>query len=357
MSSPLDQEVHFERERARSLASYKAALDARDEELAEARNSIGPTSTRWFALDSESKAAQGTCQDIFATLNRLTDGKRIPHWFVVVLALGFAALEAPINKFMLDNILRGNNFDSYALSLFLTLIMLLLAHIAGTQARQIKGSYEDRMYWSKLAVSLIILAVLATCVGALTIGRAYYSTAPDAFISTNIFSEIQTRIHSVGLWAALGAALSDQAAFFLASLNLAGIAGAFFLAFTSHDSDVVYQAALDKAESSRIRLDNMARKYDRRLAQIGRKRYRKIQNYAAAYGAQNAEVISHKRARGAALTDDDHVDLSVYDFLLQQARNEIARESNSKASIRPKDLGHREDHASGTPQVIAMDRK
>lgn len=357
MSNPSDQEVYFERERARSLASYKATLDARDEELAEARNSIGPTSTRWLALDGELKSAQGTCHDIFATLDRLTDGKRIPNWFIVILALGFAALEAPINKFMLDNILRGNNFDSYALSLFLTLIMLLLAHIAGTQARQIRGAYEDKVYWSKLVVSLIILSVLATCVGALTIGRAYYSTAPDAFINTNIFSEIQTRIHNVGLWAALIAALADQAAFFLASLNMAGIAGAFFLAFTSHDSDVVYQAALDKAESARRRLDRMALKYDRRLAKIGRKLYRKLHNYAAAYGAQNAEVISHKRARGVPLTDDDRVDLSIYDFLLQQARNEIARESNSKLHVRPADLNSGEDHAKVVPQVFAVDRK
>jgi hypothetical protein len=357
VSNPSDQEVHFERERARSLASYKATLDARDEELAEARNSIGPTSSRWLALDSESKSAQGTCQDIFATLSRLTDGKRIPNWFIVILALGFAALEAPINKFMLDNILRGNNFDSYALSLFLTLIMLLLAHIAGSQARQIRGAYEEKTYWSKLVVSLILLCVLATCVGALTIGRAYYSTAPTALPSSNIFSEIQARILNVGPWAAFIAALSDQAAFFLASLNMAGIAGAFFLAFTSHDSDVVYQAALDKAETARRRLDRMARKYDSRLAKIGRKRYRKLHNLAAAYGAQNAEVISLKKARNAPLTDDDHVELGMFDFLLQQARNEIAKESSDKLLVRPADSNSREDHAKGTPQVIAIDRK
>ena len=35
------------------------------------------------------------------------------------------------------------------------------------------------------------------------------------------------------------AVFSDQAAFSLASLNISGIAGAFILAFVSHDSDPV----------------------------------------------------------------------------------------------------------------------
>ena len=241
MSVPTAQEVHFERERARSLASYKAVLDARDKELAEARKSLGPGSEQWKALDIALKSANGTCQDIFASLQRLTDGKRIPDWFVLILAIAFAAMEAPINKFMLDNILRGNNFDSYVLSLFLTLVMLLLAHIAGMQARQIHGAYEDKIYWGKIVVPIILLSVLAVCVGALTIGRAFYSTSASALPSSNIFSEIQIRVQNVGPWSALMAALSDQAAFFLASLNIAGIAGAFILAFVSHDSDPVYE--------------------------------------------------------------------------------------------------------------------
>jgi hypothetical protein len=310
VSNPSAEEVRYVKERERSLASYRATVDGRDKEIAEARKTIGPASMRWQEVDSKRRSAEGTCQAIFAALNRLTDGKRIPDWFMVLLALGFAALEAPINKFMLDNILQGNNFDSYALSLFLTLIMLLLAHIAGAQARQIGGTYEEKIYWGKIITSFILLSVLATCVGALTIGRAYYSTAAAAALpSSNIFSEIGTRVLNAGPWAALLAALSDKAAFFLASLNLAGIAGVFFLAFMSHDSDVVYQAALDEAEKAQRKLSRMAKRYDKRLQRIGQRRHKKLVNLQAAYGAQNAEVVSRKIGRGEPLTKMDSVDL------------------------------------------------
>jgi len=67
-------------------------------------------------------------QTIFAKLLRLTDGKRVPGW-IVLMELSPSLPRAPINKFMLDNILKGSNFDSYIFSLFLTLIMLLLAHM------------------------------------------------------------------------------------------------------------------------------------------------------------------------------------------------------------------------------------
>lgn len=358
MSNPSAEEVRFVKERERSLASYKATLDGRDSELAEARKTVGPASMRWQEWDSQRRSAEGTCQAIFAALNRLTDGKRISSWVMLLLAVGFAALEAPINKFMLDNILQGNNFDSYALSLFLTLIMLLLAHIAGTQARQIKGTYEEKIYWGKVVTSFILLCILSTCIGALTIGRAYYSTAGQvATLSANIFSEIGARVIRVGPWTALLAALTDEAAFFLASLNLAGIAGAFFLAFVSHDSDVVYQAALDEAEKAQRKLSRLAKKYDKRLADIGRKRHKKLVNLQAAYGAQNAEVISRKIARGESLADMDSIDLAAYDSLLRRVREELVEESKEGFITRPARIKSRDDQNKIIPQVVALDRK
>jgi len=98
VSAPTEQEIHFEKGRALSLASYRAVLDARDKDLAEARKSMGPGSERWKKVEGQLQSAAGTCQDIFAVLQRLTDAKRIPDWFVLILAVAFAAMEAPINK-------------------------------------------------------------------------------------------------------------------------------------------------------------------------------------------------------------------------------------------------------------------
>lgn len=354
IDGPLSKEIHFEKERARSLASYIAALGARDKDLAENRKSIGPTSMQWEVIERDRHSADGTCQDIFASLGRLTDAKRISIWAIVVLAIGFAIFEAPINKFMLDNILLGNNFDSYALSLFLTLIMLLLAHIAGSQLRQIRGAYESRIYWGKIVVALFLLSVLAICVGALTIGRAYYSTAGSGLPPSDIFSAIKANVQSAGPWAAFTAALSDQAAFFLASLNLAGITGALFLAFISSDSDAVYQSALDKLDKSENKLRNLAKRYDKKNEAIIRKYSKRISNLAAAYGAQNAEVIAAKKSRNAQLTDDDRVDLSAYDTLLASIREEMTK---IRREIRAEETRTEDDQTRPPPQLVTVDRK
>jgi hypothetical protein len=350
ITGPTENEIHFERERARSLASYKATLVSRDKDLAEARKSVGPASKQWELYEGELQSAKGTCQDIFASLGRLTDAKSIPDWFILLLAIGFAFLEAPINKFMLDNILQGSNFDSYASSLFLTLIMLLLAHIAGNQLRQIRGAYEGRWYWSKIVVAVFLLAVLSTCVGALTIGRAYYSTAGAGLPSSDIFLEIKVRVQNVGPWGAFVAALSDKAAFFLATLNLAGIAGALLLAFISNDSDMVYQSALDKADKTGRKLKRLAKKYDARNGKIAGKYSRRISNLATAYGAQNAEVIALKKARNSPLADEDKVDVSDLDQLLASIREEM----NTKYK-RP--LQMEDDQARQAPQLVSVDRK
>jgi len=99
---------------------------------------------------------------------------------------------------MLDNILRGSNFDSYVLSLFMTLILLVLAHFAGQQARQIHGHYEETIYYSNIVIVALVLIVLAVCVGALTIGRAFYSSAPIGVSGQDIFSHIGKEVSTIG---------------------------------------------------------------------------------------------------------------------------------------------------------------
>ena len=138
---------------------------------------------------------------------------------------------------MLDNILRGSNFDSYVLSLFMTLILLVLAHFAGHQARQIHGQYQETIYVSNIVIACLVVIVLAMCVGALTIGRAFYSTAPAGVSGQDIFSHIGRQVSTVGPWTAFVNALYDKSAFFLACLNTAGITAAFLAAFITNDSD------------------------------------------------------------------------------------------------------------------------
>ena len=320
---PSPEEARLEGERAQFVAAYKSTLADRDAALAKARRAWGVESEKWQHLKRKLTESNDKRQIIFAKLLRLTDGKRLPGWILVIGAVILAALEAPINKFMLDNILRGNNFDSYMFSLFLTLIALLLAHIAGTQARQIRGAYQETIYLSNILIVATISIVLSAFVGTLTIGRAFYSTTGPSFQGPAIFSEIGHTVQALGPWAALVAALGNKAALFLAAMNTAAIAGAFFIAFITHDSDKVYQAALDEVASTEKKLAKLAKKYTRVTEGISRQFGPTLTNTAAAYGALNGQIVGLKRLRNAALSDDDRLDLSQFDTLLSAARAEI----------------------------------
>ena len=332
--APTDELGHMEGARTGSIGDYKNLLAERDSKLAAVRKTYGPGSDRWKRLESRLTNAEGHVRAIYSRLQRGTDGKRMAFGWFLLGAIILAVLEAPINKFMLDNILQGSNFNSYVISLFLTLILLLLAHFAGHQARQIRGACEETVYISNIVIVLLVVAVLVVCVGALTIGRAFYSmTAPVGLGGRDIFSEISRQVLAVGPWTAFVAALSDKSAFFLACMNTAGIAVAFLTAFVTHDSDKVYQSALDTERSADKALWRMEKRYDRYVAKIAKKFAPRLSNVAAAYGAQNAQVVAIKSSRGIPLNDDDRFDLNSLDTLLSEAKNELASKPRRSAVL------------------------
>lgn len=329
---PTGEEAHLEGLRTQSKGAYASLLAARDAELVAKRKSIGPSSDRWQLLEVRWRDAEEKKRAVYAKLQRPTDAKRISAYWALFIAIGLAALEAPINKFMLDNILRGSNFDSYAISLFMTFICLGLGHMAGILARQIRGTYHENIYISNIVGFIAILAVLVVWIGALTIGRAFYSVASPTSLASGIFSEITRQVTTIGPWTAFTRALSDQAAFFLACLNTAGVAFVFLLAFMTHDSDRVYQSVLDEAEkatSSRLKLE---RKYNGSVDKIAAKYGPKLEIISTSYGAQNARLVELKRMRGAELNDDDRFNVSSLDIALVAAREEFVQKSQAAAN-------------------------
>jgi uncharacterized membrane protein YidH (DUF202 family) len=330
--TPTDELAHYEGARADALSSYRNLLGERDGKLRTARTTNGPGSDRWNRADDKLRTAERNHRVLFGKLQRPSDGRQISFWWFVIGAVLLAALEAPINKFMLDNILRGSNFDSYVLSLFMTLILLVLAHFAGQQARQIHGHYEETIYYSNIVIVALVLIVLAVCVGALTIGRAFYSSAPTGVSGQDIFSHIGKEISTVGPWAAFVKALSDKSAFFLACLNTAGITVAFLAAFVTHDSDKLYQSTIDAVHFAENALSRVAKRYERMVARIERRYGPRLGNIAAAYGAHNAKVVELQRNRGMALSDHDNLDLTTLDKMLEQARKEIGERTHHNGS-------------------------
>jgi len=75
------------------------------------------------------------------------------------------------------------------------------------------------------------------------------------------------------------------------------------------------------------------------VAQIERKYGPRLGNIAAAYGTHNAKVVELKRNRGMALSDDDNLDLTTLDRMLEQARKEIGERThhNDSRSHAPED--------------------
>ena len=107
-------------------------------------------------------------------------------------------------------------------------------------------------------------------------------------------------------------------------MNTAGIAVAFLTAFVTHDSDKIYQSALDTERSADKALWRMEKRYDRYGARIANKFAPRLSNVAAAYGAQNAQVVAIKRSCGLPLNNDDRFDLNSLDTLLNEAKYELA---------------------------------
>jgi len=177
--------------------------------------------------------------------------------------------------------------------------------------------------------------ILAMCVGALTIGRAFYSTAPAGVSGQDIFSHIGRQVSTVGPWTAFVNALYDKSAFFLACLNTAGITAAFLAAFITNDSDKLYQSALDGVDSTESALSRVRKRYERMVARIARKYGPRLGNVAAAYGTHNAKVVELKRNRGIALSEDDNLDLTTLDRMLVEARNEIGQRIRHGGSRSP----------------------
>jgi len=217
----------------------------------------------------------------------------------------------------------------------MTLILLVLAHFAGHQARQIHGQYQETIYVSNIVIACLVVIVLAMCVGALTIGRAFYSTAPAGVSGQDIFSHIGRQVSTVGPWTAFVNALYDKSAFFLACLNTAGITAAFLAAFITNDSDKLYQSALDAVDSTESALSRVRKRYERMVARIARKYGPRLGNVAAAYGTHNAKVVELKRNRGIALSEDDNLDLTTLDRMLVEARNEIGQRTRHGGSRSP----------------------
>jgi hypothetical protein len=319
----MDDEERHEAGRSEALSQYQNELDNRDRKLGEVWQTRGPGSADWKACERKLKIANEDCQSKALALNRATDATHISGLAMGVLFFGLCAFETPVNKFMFDILLALQNWESYIISFVMSFGLLCLAHVAGFQARQIKGDFEDKFYFGKIAVTLLLLAFLFFAVAVLTICRAYASTVASAGTNFNIFTHVIEQVKHLGPWAALLSALQDQGAMMLAAFNLTGIACAFILSFISHDSDTVYQGSLNAENAARETYSRMARKYEKLISRIGKKSSPRLSRYAAAFSSHNSKVLALRRTRNAPPNKFDDFDLSSLDKTLSEARQSI----------------------------------
>lgn len=320
---PTGEEAQILGARAQSLNMYRQLLSQRDGKLATLRETVGPASDQWKRAEDKLQELAADKRSIFAKLGRPSDGNGVSFWWFMFAATVLALLEAPINKFMLDNILRASNIESYVVSVFVTFAMLALAHHAGHLLRQFRSEYQECIYVTKVVVAAVILFILVACVSVLTIGRAFYSTATIVASGKEIFSEVGKQIAVLGFWQSLMSALTDNAALFLACLNTAGIAIAFLAAFTRYDSDKNYQAAIDAEKRAGKSLSRLENRYSSSVSKVAKIFSPKLAGVAAAYGAQTARLVALKSNRGAELSAEDQYDIIKEDVLLSQARAEL----------------------------------
>jgi hypothetical protein len=338
-----DDEARHEAGRSEALSQYQHELGNRDRKLGELSKSQGPESADWQDCERQLKIDYESCQSKALALSRATDAKRASGVAMAILFLGLCAFETPVNKFMFDILLALQNWESYVISFVMSFGLLCLAHVAGFQARQIKGDFEDKFYFGKIAVTIFLLAFLMIAVAVLTVCRAYASTVATTGASFDIFSHVIAQVRSHGAWSAVVTALEDQSAVMLAAFNLTGIACAFILSFITHDSDAVYQASIDAQKASQKKFSIMSRKYDREISKVEKKFSPKLGRYATAFSAHNAKVVALRRTRNAPITELDNFDVNSLDKTLVEARRGIGDRVRYLNQSEPSEQHHSAD--------------
>jgi hypothetical protein len=311
--------------RARHRGDYQGELDARDAQLASLNESIGPDSAKWRMRSEAKHEAHAQLGAIQGQLGRPLQRWSLSLNALIFFAVACALLEAPLNQFIFEIVLRRGAEVAFVASFAVGLGLILIAHTGGGQARQWYGVYERKIYFTHIFLAAFCLVVIACVVGALTVTRADLPQGDSQAGIGDVYSSVADRLNNMGLLATLSAALANSEARTLAAMNLGTLFAAFLMGVVTHDPDVNFDRAYDLHEARKRALERLDRKYKKRRARIRADASRDLQVIDGKYSSTNAAIITLKHLRGIGQTPDDAFVLSSLDLLLTAERQQAFR--------------------------------
>ena len=224
--------------RERAQRNYEKHLAERLSAAKAVASRAGPNSIPYLNLDKEYEKANGIFEATQAELN-----DRPPHirfenpWMFWIPAFIVFAMEAFINKIIVDMAAQTPGGISLLISGLLSVLLVWLAHNAGVSWRQVYSDLERRIVWSSLiwGVALVVV-ILLFVVGLMTL-RAYFALV-DTASDMNLFDTVKG-VSSLGVQF-VTQAFTVPESLTIGGLNFLALMFAFLFAFLSHDSDKEY---------------------------------------------------------------------------------------------------------------------
>lgn len=252
-------------ERVRHAQDYQTVLANRDDEVARLRRALGPASERWKILTAARDRANYEYEALAGQIGRPISRLAMPMSAFFAFAVGVAIGEAFANKFLFDVALQTSNIFSLLVSFIVALFMFIAAHFAGVLVRQTWSEHKRKFYPAHVLIASTIFAVLVCVLAILTVGRAETSAAVLTNGFDGLFSSLGGKVGSGGeLLAVLGAALGDQNALLLATVNALGILAAFVLGYLAHDPDKHFDKAYERQQSTLRAVEKQDQRYKRK---------------------------------------------------------------------------------------------
>jgi hypothetical protein len=308
-------------QRHAAVADYKRVLNERENALLSLSERKGPRSEANKGLNSELHDAQVEYHQIQAVVRRPLNKLWVRWRFFAAGALALALLEAPVNKYLFDVALMGAGWVSFSVSIVVAFALLAAAHFAGKCLRQVWSQYRRRIVWSNVLMFVGLLAIIATIICVLTVGRAATSATSDISGFGDLFTAVTLSVKSLGFWGTLGGAFSNLSALILATVNLGGVGAALLLAYFSHDPDGDYDvsaATLDRKRQLSKKL-NAAYLKQRNKAIDG---FRPdLTGISSKHAKANQRVIELKTRLGQPLDSEDHVVIDELDTLAEDSEH------------------------------------
>lgn len=251
------------------LNTYKEALQSRVGELKVLVEAEGYNSTRRIALRKEASQSQ---DDLQKCRNRL--GGRTPQiyltstWVFLFATCVVLITEAFVNKVLFDMALLSNSIISIAASALVSGFLVLIAHLAGLNIRQVWSDFHHRIIWSKLIWGIVCIFIVFSIVVGIMYTRAFFDAVSIASGDINVFQDVAKQAFSDGFSKLLSKAFSSSESTVMGTVNFLALFGAFSVAALSHDSDVELDQRYRRVQSANKKLENHQDRFSANIRKI-----------------------------------------------------------------------------------------